>query len=170
VLIAQHNWPVLGSERVREFLQAQRDAHKYLHNQAVRLLNHGYTAAEAAEAIALPPSLARQWHKHCFYGCLKHNAKAVFQRYIGHYDGNPANLEALPPVAAAVKAIAYMGGAEAALSRARADFDKGEYRWVAQVASQLVFADPGRRAARKLGAEALEQLGYQSESATARNS
>jgi alkyl sulfatase BDS1-like metallo-beta-lactamase superfamily hydrolase len=170
VLIAQHNWPVWGSERVREFLQAQRDAYKYLHDQAVRLLNLGYTAGEAAEAIALPPSLARQWHTHCFYGCLKHNVKAVFQRYIGHYDGNPANLEALPPVAAAVKAIEYMGGAEAALARARADFDKGEYRWVAQVALQLVFADPSHRAARDLGADALEQLGYQSESATARNS
>lgn len=169
VLIAQHHWPVWGTEAVVEFLDQQRSAYKYVHDQAVRLLNHGYNAAEAAEVIELPPSLRKQWHTHCFYGCLRHNVKAVFQRYIGHYDGNPANLEALPRVPAARKTIDYMGGPEAVLQKAQADFERGEYRWVAQVASQLVFADAGNQAARQLAANALEQLGYQSESATARN-
>lgn len=169
VLIAQHHWPVWGTPAVREFLDQQRSAYKYVHDQAVRLLNHGHSAADAAEAIELPASLRKQWHTHCFYGCLRHNVKAVFQRYIGHYDGNPAHLEALPPVPAASKTIDYMGGADAVLQRAQADYDRGEYRWVAQVASQLVFADAANQAARHLGANALEQLGYQSESATARN-
>jgi alkyl sulfatase BDS1-like metallo-beta-lactamase superfamily hydrolase len=169
ILIAQHHWPVWGSEAVQEFLDKQRAAYKYLHDQALRLLNHGYTAAEAAEYITLPQSLSNEWHTHCFYGCLRHNVKAIFQRYIGYYDGNPANLEALPPVPSARKAVDYMGGAAAVLQRARADYDKGEYRWVAHIASQLVFADPSDAQARALGADALEQLGYQSESATARN-
>ena len=169
VLIAQHNWPVWGGERVQDFLKKQRDAYRFVHDQTVRLMNHGYVGSEIAELVKLPPSLAREWSTHGFYGHLKHNVKAVYQRWLGHYDGNPANLEALPVVPAAKKAVEYMGGADAALRRAREDFAKGEYRWVAQVASQIVFADPANQDARNLGADALEQLGYQSESATARN-
>lgn len=169
VLIAQHNWPVWGTERVQSFLKKQRDAYKYLHDQTLRLMNHGYVGAEIAETLKLPPSLAAEWSTHPFYGHLKHNVKAIYQRYLGYYDGNPANLEALPPVAAARKAIDYMGGADAVLKRAREDYAKGEFRWVAQVGSQLVFADPANTAARSLAADAYEQLGYQAESATARN-
>lgn len=170
VLMAQHQWPVWGTAAVAQFLRLQRDAYKYLHDQSVRLLNQGCTAAEAAERIELPPELQGQWHTHCFYGCLKHNVKAVFQRYVGHYDGHPANLDPLPPQAQARKAIEYMGGAAAVRARAQADHERGDYRWVAQVASQLVLADPTDSLARALAANALEQLGYQSESATARNS
>ena len=169
VLIAQHNWPVWSGERVRAFLRKQRDAYKFVHDQTVRLMNHGYVGAEIAEVVKLPASLNREWSTHSFYGSLKHNIKAIYQRYLGHYDGNPANLDALPPVEAAKKSVEYMGGAEAVLARARRDYERAEYRWVAQVASQLVFADPANREARGLAADALEQLGYQSESATARN-
>lgn len=169
VLIAQHNWPVWGAPRVQAFLKAQRDTYKYVHDQTLRLMNHGYVGAEIADLLKMPPSLAQDWATHGFYGDLKHNIKATYQRYLGYYDGNPANLHALPPVAAARKAVEYMGGADAVLQRARTDFAKGEYRWVAQVASQLVFADPSNREARQLGADALEQMGYQVESATARN-
>ena len=169
VLIAQHHWPVWGGERVRTFLGRQRDAYKFVHDQTVRLMNHGYVGAEIADMMALPPSLNQEWSVHSFYGSMKHNVKAIYQRYLGYYDGNPASLDALPPVAAAKKTVEYMGGADAALKRANDDFARGEYRWVAQLASQLVFADPGNQAARNLGADALEQLGYQSESATARN-
>lgn len=169
VLIAQHNWPVWGGERVQAFLKKQRDAYRYLHDQTVRLMNHGYVGSEIAEMLRMPPSLAAEWSTHSFYGQFEHNVKAVVQRYLGHYDGNPVNLKALPPVPAAKKTIEYMGGAEAVLQRARADYARGEYRWVAQVASQLVFADPANAEARRLGADALEQLAYQSESATARN-
>ena len=169
VVIAQHNWPVWGGQRVQDFLKKQRDTYKFIHDQTVRLMNQGYVGAEIADALKMPPSLAQDWSTHPFYGQLKHNIKAVYQRYLGYYDGNPASLEALPPVPAAKKAVEYMGGAEAVLKRARDDFAKGEYRWVAQVASQLVFADPANQDARTLAAEAYEQLGYQMESATARN-
>jgi alkyl sulfatase BDS1-like metallo-beta-lactamase superfamily hydrolase len=169
ILIAQHNWPVWSGDRVRAFLRKQRDAYKFVHDQTVRLMNHGYVGAEIAEMVKLPESLNQEWSTHSFYGSLKHNIKAVYQRYLGYYDGNPVNLDALPPVEAAKKSVEYMGGAEAVLKRARQDFARAEYRWVAQVASQLVFADPANRDARELAADALEQLGYQSESATARN-
>ena len=169
VLIAQHNWPVWGTPQVQGFLKRQRDTYKYVHDQTVRLMNHGYVGAEIAEGLKMPASLNADWSTHPFYGHLKHNVKAIYQRYLGYYDGNPANLEALPPVAAAKKAVDYMGGAEAVLKRAREDYAKGEFRWVAQVGSQLVFADPTNVEARSLAADAYEQLGYQMESATARN-
>jgi alkyl sulfatase BDS1-like metallo-beta-lactamase superfamily hydrolase len=169
VLIAQHHWPVWSGERVRAFLRKQRDAYKFVHDQTVRWMNHGYVGAEIAELVKLPESLNREWSAHSFYGSLKHNIKAIYQRYLGYYDGNPANLDALPPVEAAQKSVEYMGGAEAVLAKARQDYARAEYRWVAQVASQLVFADPANRDARELAADAFEQLGYQAESATARN-
>lgn len=169
VMIAQHHWPTWGTERVVATLKRQRDAYRFVHDQTVRLMNHGYVGSEIAETLVLPPSLAQDWSTHAFYGHLKHNVRAIYQRYLGYYDANPASLEALPPVPAAKKAVEYMGGADAVLQRARADYARGEFRWVAQVASQLVFADPTNREARALAADAYEQLGYQMESATARN-
>jgi alkyl sulfatase BDS1-like metallo-beta-lactamase superfamily hydrolase len=169
IVIAQHTWPVWGNERVQNYLKKQRDTYKFLHDQTVHLMNQGYVGAEIADAIKLPPNLAQEWSTHPFYGQLKNNVRAVYLRYLGYFDGNPATLEALPPVPAAKKAIEYMGGAEAALRRAHADYSRGEYRWVAQVGSQLVFADPTNQDARALTADAYEQLGYQMESATERN-
>jgi alkyl sulfatase BDS1-like metallo-beta-lactamase superfamily hydrolase len=169
VLIAQHNWPVWSGERVCAFLRKQRDAYKFVHDQTVRFMNRGYVGAEIAELIRMPESLNQEWSTHSFYGSLKHNVKAIYQRYLGYYDGNPASLDALPPVDAATKSVEYMGGADAVLAKARRDYACAEYRWVAQVASQLVFADPANRDARELAADAFEQLGYQAESATARN-
>jgi alkyl sulfatase BDS1-like metallo-beta-lactamase superfamily hydrolase len=117
----------------------------------------------------MPRSLAREWHVRGYYGTFSHNAKAVYQRYLGWYDANPAHLNPLPPRERSKKTIAYMGGAAAAIERARQDFAAGEYRWVADVMSQVVFAEPDNWQARRLGADALEQLGYQAESATWRN-
>jgi alkyl sulfatase BDS1-like metallo-beta-lactamase superfamily hydrolase len=169
VLIAQHHWPTWGRERVVAFLAKQRDLYKHVHDQAVRMMNLGLRPAEIAESLTLPPELSREWSARGYYGTVSHNAKAVFQRYLGWYDGNPANLNPLPPVEAARRTIDYMGGAEQVLARARADFACGHYRWVAQVMNQVVFADPANREARELAADALEQLGYQAESATWRN-
>jgi alkyl sulfatase BDS1-like metallo-beta-lactamase superfamily hydrolase len=169
VVFAQHHWPVWGNARLLDYLAKQRDAYKYLHDQTLRLMNHGFKATEIAERMALPRSLEQEWHVRGYYGTFSHNSKSVYQRYLGWYDANPANLNPLPPVERARKAVAYMGGAEAALARAREDFAKGEYRWVADVMSQVVFAEPENRAARELCADALEQLGYQAESATWRN-
>ncbi|MDR0225965.1 MAG: MBL fold metallo-hydrolase [Burkholderiaceae bacterium] len=169
ILIAQHHWPVWGQVRLQRMLAGQRDTYKFLHDQTVRLMNHGYVGSEIADMLQLPESLAQQGASHAFYGHLRHNVRAIYQHYLGYYEGNPAQLEALPPVPAARKTVEYMGGTEAVLRRAQADYERGEYRWVAQIASQLVFADPGHGAARQLAADAYEQLGYQMESATARN-
>lgn len=169
VAFAQHHWPVWGNGGVLDYLGKQRDLYKYLHDQTVRLMNHGYKAAEIAERLSLPKSLASTWHARGYYGTLSHNAKAVYQRYIGWYDANPANLNPLPPVERGRKYVEYMGGAEAAIRRAREDFAKGEYRFVAEAMSHVVFADPANTEARRLGGDALEQLGYAAESATWRN-
>src|SRR5882757_6149573 len=168
-VIAQHHWPVWGNGRIVAFLKKQRDLYKFIHDQSVRLLNHGLTSTEIAEQLKLPPSLAGDWASRGYYGTLSHNAKAVYQFYLGWYDANPADLNPLPRAEAARKQVEYMGGADAVLKRAREDFAAGQYRWVASVTSQLVFADPANREARDLGADALEQLGYQSEAATWRN-
>src|SRR5437764_1583649 len=168
-VIAQHHWPIWGNARVTAFLKKQRDLYKFIHDQSVRLLNHGLTSTEIAEALKLPASLANDWASRGYYGTLSHNAKAVYQFYLGWYDGNPADLNPLPRSEMAKKQVDYMGGADAVLKRAREDFAAGQYRWVASVTSQLVFADPANKDARNLGADALEQLGYQSEAATWRN-
>ena len=163
VVIGQHTWPVAGQARVAHLLKTQRDMYKFINDQSLRLLNHGYTPAEIAETLHMPASLEQEWSARGYYGTLSHNAKAVYQKYLGWYDANPANLNPLPPVENARKTVEYMGGADAVIVRARADFAKGEYRWVASAMNQVVFADPANRAARELGADALEQLGYQAE-------
>jgi alkyl sulfatase BDS1-like metallo-beta-lactamase superfamily hydrolase len=169
MLIAQHQWPTWGTERIAAFLKKQRDMYKFIHDQSVRLLNRGYTPNDIAEMLKMPASLAADWSARGYYGTLSHNAKAVYQKYLGWYDANPANLSPLPSVEQARKTVEYMGGADAAIARARTDFDAGNYRWVATVMNQVVFADPTNRQARELGADALEQLGYQAEAATWRN-
>jgi len=170
VLFAQHNWPRWGKEQIITFLEQQRDLYKYTHDQTLRLLNEGYTPVEIAETIKLPESLASQWYCRNYYGTLKHNVEAVYQKYLGFYDGNPANLDPLPPVEASKKYVDYMGGPEAVIAMAKKDFDKGEYRWVVQVMNNVVFAYPDNQEARDLEAAAMEQLGYQAESGPWRNS
>ena len=169
VLIAQHHWPVWGNNRVRERLRIQRDLYKYVHDQSVRMMDQGLAPAEIAEALSAPPGLENDWSTRGYYGTLSHDAKAVYQKYLGWYDGNPADLDQLPPVEDAKKYIEYMGGAAAVIARARDDFKAGNYRWVAQVMDQVVYADPANGEARALAAEAFEQLGYLAESATWRN-
>ena len=170
VLFAQHSWPRWGGDRIVSFLKDQRDMYKYLHDQTLRLINHGYTMDEIAETVKLPDSLAKQWYAHGYYGTVSFNVKAIYQRYLGWYDGNPAHLSPLPPVESGKKYVEYMGGPQAVIEMARKDFDKGEYRWVVQVMNQVVFAYPENREARYLEADALEQLGYQAESGTWRSS
>ncbi|WP_285415005.1 alkyl sulfatase dimerization domain-containing protein [Variovorax sp. efr-133-TYG-130] len=169
VLIAQHHWPTFGQDRIVDLLKKQRDMYKFINDQSLRLLNQGYTAADIAETLRMPASLSQEWSARGYYGTLRHNAKAVYQKYLGWYDANPANLDPLPPVAYAKKTIEYMGGADAVIARARDDFRKGEFRWVASAMNQVVYAEPSNRAARELGADALEQLGYQSEAGTWRS-
>ncbi len=169
VLFAGHHWPRWGSERIVEYLSKQRDLYGYLHDQALRLINAGRTGAEIAEELELPPELASEWHCRGYYGSVSHNARAVYQLYMGWFDGNPAHLWEHPPVEAAKRYVEFMGGAERVLEQARASFEEGDYRWVAEVVNHVVFAEPGNEAARTLQAEALEQLGYGAENATWRN-
>ena len=168
-LFAGHHWPCWGSERIVDYLEKQRDLYTYLHDQTLRLLNQGHTGPEIAELIELPPSLAEEWHCREFYGSISHNTKAIYQRYMGWFDGNPAHLWEHPPTEQAKRYVEFMGGAEAALEKARASFEQGDYRWVAEVVNHLVFAEPENRAARELQAEALEQLGFGAENASWRN-
>src|SRR5690606_37038272 len=163
IIIAQHHWPVWDQAGVQHFLATQRDLYKHIHDQSVRLMNHGYRPDQIAEQLRLPDSLASQWIARDYYGTLRHNARAIYQKYLGWYDSNPASLNPLPDQQAARKTIEYMGGMEQVISRAQEDFARGEYRWVASVMSQAVFAEPDNRAARELAADAFEQLGYQAE-------
>jgi alkyl sulfatase BDS1-like metallo-beta-lactamase superfamily hydrolase len=169
VLIGQHHWPTWGREAILDHLEAQRDLYKHIHDQTLRLMNRGWRPAEIAEAIDLPPGLAERWSARGYYGTVNHNVKAVYQRYLSWYDGNPCNLHPLPPAPAARKLVEYMGGSAQVITRARQDFVKGEFRWVAQVMKEVVYAEPDNREARALCADALEQMGYQAESATWRN-
>ena len=150
-------------------IRQQRDLYKFAHDQTIRLMNHGLTAAEIAEAIRLPASLDGAWHGRGYYGHIRHNVKAIYQKYLGWYDANPVNLDPLPPVESGKKYVEYMGGADAILARAAKDFAKGEFRFVAQAVSHLVFAEPDNQAARAMLADTFEQLGYASESSTWRN-
>ncbi|MGB7588913.1 MAG: alkyl sulfatase dimerization domain-containing protein [Solirubrobacterales bacterium] len=169
VLFGGHHWPCWGSERIVDYLEKQRDLYSYLHDQTLRLLNRGYTGPEIAELVELPPSLAREWHCREYYGSISHNVKAIYQRYMGWFDGNPAHLWEHPPAEQARRYVEFMGGAEAVLAKARESFDAGDYRWVAEVVNHVVFAEPENRAARELQADTLEQLGYGAENATWRN-
>jgi len=169
ILIGQHHWPTWGREAILDHLESQRDLYKHIHDQTLRLMNKGWRPAEIAEAIDLPPGLAERWSVRGYYGTVNHNVKAVYQRYLSWYDANPCNLHPLPPAPAARKLVEYMGGAAAVIARARADFARGEYRWVAQVMKEVVYAEPHNIEARALCADALEQMGYQAESATWRN-
>jgi linear primary-alkylsulfatase len=168
-MCGQHHWPVWGRERIDTMIRQQRDLYKFAHDQTIRLMNRGLTAAEIAENIKLPQSLEGAWHGRGYYGHIRHNVKAIYQKYLGWYDANPVNLDPLPPVESGKKYVEYMGGADAILSRANKDFDKGEFRFVAQALSHLVFAEPDNPAARAMLADTFEQLGYAAESSTWRN-
>lgn len=170
VLFAQHNWPTWGGERIRTFLADQRDMYAFLNDRTLHLLNQGLTPQEIADTITkLPGSLDQKWYTRGYYGSLSFNTRAVYQRYMGFYDGNPANLNPLPPVDTAKRTVEAMGGGAAVLEKIRKAMASGDYRWAAQLGNQLLFAEPDNADAHKAQAETLEQLGYQSENATWRN-
>lgn len=164
VSFASHHWPRWGADALRDHLEHQRDLYRYLHDQTMRLANHGHTMLEIAEQLELPASLGDEFFNRGYYGTVSHNVKAVYQKYLGFFDGNPANLHPLPPVEAGKRYVEFMGGADELLRRARGSYADGDYRWVAQVVNHLCFAEPDNMSARELQADALEQLGYQAES------
>ncbi|MFG3192872.1 alkyl/aryl-sulfatase [Streptomyces omiyaensis] len=166
---ASHHWPTWGHDNVVRFLEEQRDLYAYLHDQTLRLLNAGHTGTEIAELIELPPALRRAWHARGYYGSLSHNAKAVYQRYLGWYDGNPAHLWELPPVELARRYVEVAGGPADALARARAYAEDGDLRFAATLLNHVVFADPEDREAKEALAGVYRRLGYGAENATWRN-
>ena len=168
-MFATHHWPRFGNQEVREFLCLQRDVYRWQHDQTMRLANMGYVPTEIAEMLKLPEEYLNESHVQGYYGTVSHNTKAVYTKYLGWYDGNPSNLNPLPPVEAGEKYVEYMGGTEELIGKATKAFEEGEYRWVVQVMNHAVFADPTNTTVRNLQADAFEQLGYQSESGTWRN-
>lgn len=166
VMFTSHHWPTWGTENIAEFLGVQRDLYAYLHDQTLRLMNRGFTGPEIAEMIEMPPALEKAWHTHGYYGSVSHNVKAIFQRYLGWYDGNPARLWKLPPEDAAKRYVEFMGGADEVVTKARRSFEAGELRWAAEVLDHVVFAEPEHADAKSLLADVFEQLGYGSENGT----
>ena len=169
VVFAGHHWPRWGRDRIVDFLSRQRDLYGYIHDQTLRLLNKGLLPTEIAETLELPPGLEREWHCRGYYGSLSHNVKAVYQRYLGWFDGNPAHLWPHPPKAAGERYVALAGGAERLLQSARQAYEEGDFRWVVELVNHLVFADPDNGEARELQARGLEQLAFGAENATWRN-
>ena len=170
VYFGQHNWPVWGHDRISQFIKTHRDVYKYTHDQTVRLINAGLTPREIADTIKLPKSLSEHFGARGYYGALRHNVKAVYQFYLGAYDGNPANLDPLPPQESAKHYLALIGGSDKAVAAAQTAYDKGDYRWAAELLSHAVFGDPANKAAKELLANTYEQMGYAAEAATWRNS
>lgn len=169
VVFASHHWPTWGRDRIVEFLSLQRDMYAYLHDQTLRQLNQGYTGIEIAETFTMPPALEKAWHTHGYYGSVSHNVKAVYQRYMGWFDGNPGRLWPHPPEAIGPRYVAAMGGIDRVVELARTAFDDGDFRWAATLLDHAVFTDDEHDGARQLYADTLEQLAYGSETATWRN-
>lgn len=170
IYVGQHNWPIWGKARISEFITKHRDVYKYTHDQTVRLANAGYTPREIADMVKLPKSLASYSGTRGYYGDLRHNVKAVYQLYLGAYDGNPASLDPLPPQESAKRYLELLGGADKAIAAAQAAFDKGDYRWAAELLNHAVFGAPDNKAAKELLARTYDQMGYMAEAATWRNS
>ena len=169
VVFASHHWPTWGHDNIVEFLSLQRDLYAYLHDQTLRQLNQGFTGIEIAEGFQMPPALHKAWHAHGYYGSVSHNVKAVYQRYMGWFDGNPARLWAHPPEAIGPRYVEAMGGADRVVELARAAADSGDYRWAVTLLDHVIFTDEAHAGARELYADTLEQMAYGAECATWRN-
>ena len=169
VVFASHHWPTWGHDRAVDFLSTQRDLYSYLHDQTLRMINQGFTGPEIAEQLSVPPALEAAWHTHGYYGSFSHNVKGVYQRYLGWYDGNPANLWQHPPQARAARYLGAMGGLAQALAVAAEAFEQGDYRWAAEVLNHILFVQPDHAEARELQAETFTQLAYGCENGTWRN-
>jgi len=169
VAFASHHWPTWGSDRVVEYLSLQRDLYAYVHDQTLRLMNTGLNGTEAAEALVMPPALDQAWHTHGYYGSVSHNVKAVYQRYLGWFDGNPAHLWQHPPVESSTRYVECMGGADAVVSLAAGYAADGDLRFAAELLDRVVFAEPDHRAAKEQLATVYERLAFGSENGTWRN-
>ena len=169
VLFAPHHWPSWGNENIKNHVAKQRDTYKFMHDQVLRLANHGYTIDEVGDMVKMPKELDQTWASHGYYGSISHNARAIYNFYLGYFDGNPSHLHKLPPTTGSIKYVEYMGGSKNVINMAKKDFAQGEYRWVAEALDHVVFAEPDNKEAKNLLADTLEQLGYVAESGPWRN-
>lgn len=169
VVFQSHNWPHWGNNVIQEYMTNTAAVYKFMHDQTLLYINQEYTSTEIANMIELPEALNKVWYTRQYYGTLKHNVKAIYQKYMGWYDANPVHLDELEPTEYAKKLVEYLGDADKVLEMAKSDYEKGEYQWVAQITNTLVYADPENEQAKYLCADALEQLGYQAESGAWRN-
>jgi len=169
ILYAPHHWPIWGNAAIVEHIENYRDAFKYIHDRSLHLANNGYSLPQIGDMVKLPAALAKNWATRSYYGTVSHDARAVYNFYLGYFGGNPADLNPLPPPEAAPRYVELMGGSATVIKRAQEAYDKGEYRWVAQLLEHVVYAEPKNQEARNLQADAFEQLGYQAEAATWRN-
>lgn len=169
VLFAPHHWPSWGNDNINEHVAKQRDTYKFMHDQVLRLANHGYTIDEVGDMVKMPKALDQTWASHGYYGSISHNARAIYNFYLGYFDGNPSHLHKLSPKPGSIKYVEYMGGSKHVIEMAKKDYAKGEYRWVAEALDHVVFAEPDNKEAKDLLADTLEQLGYVAESGPWRN-
>ncbi|AKC88208.1 hypothetical protein WQ53_05770 [Pseudoxanthomonas suwonensis] len=169
VLFASHSWPRWGNARILEVLRAQRDLYANMNNGALRLANMGVTVNEVHNVYRSPPSLQRQWAARSYHGSEAINSRAIINRFIGFWDGNPVNLEPLPQTESGRLYVEMMGGSARILAKGRELIDQGKYLHAGEILNRLVFAEPSNQAARNLLADAFEQLGYQRESPSLRN-
>ena len=169
VVFQSHNWPHWENAKIKDYLVNTAAVYKFINDQTLLYINQGYTQNEIANMISLPPELAKVWYTRQYYGTVAHNSKAVYEKYMGWYDANPIHLAELEPTEYAKKLVAYLGDTAKVMEKAKEDYAKGEYQWVAQLTNTLVFADPSNKEARYLCADALEQLGYRAEAGTWRN-
>jgi alkyl sulfatase BDS1-like metallo-beta-lactamase superfamily hydrolase len=169
VLVSSHNWPRWGNDRVQEIMRTQRDAYANLNNQVLNLANQGVTINQIHNHYQVPQSLQQQWSVRQYHGSEFHNSRAVINRYLGYWDGNPATLAPLSPEDSAPLYVEMMGGAATILPRAQILYQAGEYRLAMEILNKLVYAEPDNQAAKNLLADNFDQLGYQYESSSMRN-
>ncbi|MBA3097947.1 MBL fold metallo-hydrolase [Salmonella enterica] len=166
VLFMPHTWPVWGNQHINDYIGKYRDTIKYIHDQTLHLANQGYTMNEIGDMIKLPKNLENNWASRGYYGSVSHNARAVYNYYLGYYNGNPADLHPYGQVEMGKRYVKALGGSAHAINLARDAYRQGDYRWAAELLKQVIAANPGDQAAKNLQADTFEQLGYQAESAT----
>jgi alkyl sulfatase BDS1-like metallo-beta-lactamase superfamily hydrolase len=170
VMFASHSWPRWGNARIQEVLRTQRDAYANLNNQALHFANLGVTINEIHNVYEVPKSLQQQWAARSYHGDVQNNSRGVINRFLGHYDGNPVNLIPLSPRDSAPLYVEMMGGSAKIIAKGEELMAQGKYMHATEILNRLVFAEPQNRAARRLLANAYEQLGYRAESTSVRNS
>lgn len=169
VSFGSHHWPIWGNSEVVTFMESQRDLYRFIHDQTLRMANEGLNPVEIGNTLKLPTALDTKFYNRGYYGTVSHDARAQYQLYFGFFDGNPANLNPLSPEDAGKRFVEMMGGSANVIQKAQEYYDKGDYRWVAEILNHVVFAEPGNQQARNLLADAYEQMGYQAESGPWRN-